>query len=120
MMSVKKATLLTLVFTLILFFICPLTLSQKLGANYAHQEKQEIPKPTYAVEVIVTNADVFVTDKTGRRVTGLRPENFQIYEDGLRQTLTNFYEVKGREVYSSSLDKEKEQHLQRPELRRAE
>jgi VWFA-related protein len=116
MMSVKKATLLTLVFTFILFFICPLTLSQKLGANYAHQEKQEIPKPTYAVEVIVTNADVFVTDKTGRRVTGLRPENFQIYEDGLRQTLTNFYEVKGREVYSSSLDKEKEQHLQRPEL----
>ncbi len=110
-MSVSKATLLTIILILVLFFICPLTLPQNSDDKLEPQENQEIPKPTYAVEVIVTNVDVFVTDKTGKRVTGLRPENFQVYEDRLAQTLTNFYEVKGKEVYASSLDRKREEAL---------
>ena len=56
------------------------------------QKKQEIPKPAYQVEVVVTNVSVVVTDKDGRRITDLKPENFEIFEDGRRQTLTNFFE----------------------------
>jgi VWFA-related protein len=59
----------------------------------------------------VANVDVFVTDRTGRRVSGLQPENFRVYEDGLAQTVTNFFEVKGQEVYASSLGRKGETPL---------
>lgn len=72
------------------------------------QERQQIPKPAYEVEVIVTNVSVVVTDKEGRQVTGLKPENFEIYEDGMLQKLTNFYEVQGMEVFVPSLEKKEE------------
>jgi len=110
-MSVRKAALLAFILVPILFLVCPLTLPQNSGTKPEPQEMQEIPKPAYAVEVIVTNVDVFVTAKAGKRVTGLRPENFQVFEDGLAQTLTNFYEVKGKEVYAASRDREKEMAL---------
>jgi VWFA-related protein len=113
-MSAVRAALLTFVFTFVLFLICPLILPQGPPHKPEPQEAQEIPKPSYSVEVIVTNVDVFVTDRAGRRVTGLRPENFRVYEDGLAQTVTNFYEVKGQEVYASALDKKKEAPLPPP------
>jgi VWFA-related protein len=84
-------------------------LTLELKKSVQQQKKEEIPKPTYEVEVIVTNVHVVVTDKKGKRITGLKPENFEIYEDGLLQKLTNFYEVKGMEVYASVPDKEKKE-----------
>lgn len=74
--------------------------------NAQQQEKQEILKPSYEVEVVVTNVQVIVADKNGNRITGLKPENFEIYEDDLLQKLTNFYEVKGMEVYASVPEKD--------------
>jgi len=73
---------------------------------FSQQEKQEIPRPAYEVEVTVTNIDVVVTDKQGERITDLKPENFEIFEEGMRQRLTNFYEVKGMEVYAPSPEKQ--------------
>ncbi|MFQ6084376.1 MAG: VWA domain-containing protein, partial [Candidatus Aminicenantia bacterium] len=87
-------------------FLSQYALAQKSNNNFQQQKKEEIPKPTYEVEVIVTNVDVIVTDKNGKRISGLKPENFEIYEDGLLQKLTNFYEVKGMEVYASIPEKE--------------
>jgi VWFA-related protein len=72
---------------------------------FSQQEKQEIPRPAYEVEVTVTNIDVVVTDKQGKRITDLKPENFEIFEEGMRQRLTNFYEVKGMEIYAPSSEK---------------
>ncbi len=102
-MSVKKFILFTLIISLTLGYY---SIGQESKKNIP-QQLEEIPRPTYEVEVIVTNVDVIVTDKDGKRVTGLKPENFEIHEDGLLQKLTNFYEVKGMEVYLSKLDKEK-------------
>jgi VWFA-related protein len=79
------------------------------------QQEQEIPRPAYEIEVIVTNVDVVVTDKKGNRVFGLKPENFELYEDGLLQKLTNFYEVKGMDVYTSSPDREREKLVASPQ-----
>lgn len=73
---------------------------------FSQQEKQEIPRPSYKVDVTVTNIDVVVTDKQGKRITDLKPENFEIFEEGMRQRLTNFYEVKGMEVYAPSSEKQ--------------
>ena len=103
-MKVKKFILYILIINLIM--IGHYTLSQETKKNFEQQKKEQIPQPTYEVEVIVTNVDVVVMDKKGKRITGLKPENFEIYEDGLLQKLTNFYEVKEMEVYISALDKE--------------
>ncbi len=90
-------------YTFFIFFVlgsCVFILG--LQGNTPQQEQQEIPKPAYQVEVVVTNVSVIVTDSDGLRVTGLKAENFEIYEDGLLQKLTNFYEVKGMEVFVPS------------------
>lgn len=87
-----------------------LSLSARPGRNIV-QHKQEIQKPAYEIEVTVTNVDVVVTDKDGNRVTGLKPENFEIYEDNLRMRLTNFYEIKSLEVYAPPPEPQKEAPL---------
>jgi VWFA-related protein len=48
-----------------------------------------------AVDVNVVNVDVYVTDKNGRPVTGLRKEEFELREDGKRVEITNFDALAG-------------------------
>lgn len=46
-----------------------------------------------AVEVRVVNVDVYVTDKEGNPVTGLGPEDFELYEDKRPVQISNFYAI---------------------------
>ena len=48
------------------------------------------PSFAEALEVNVVNVDVYATDKSGHRVTGLKREDFEILEDGKRVDVTNF------------------------------
>ncbi len=49
--------------------------------------------------VNVVNAEVYVTDRKGNRVTGLTRDDFEIYESGERMEITNFFAVEdGRPV----------------------
>jgi VWFA-related protein len=48
-----------------------------------------------AIQVSVVNVDVFVTDKKGQPVTGLRKEDFQVLEDGKPVEVSNFYAEAG-------------------------
>ena len=51
------------------------------------------PTPDDDVVKISTNLiqiDVSVTDKSGKIVTDLKPEDFEIYENGKKQDITNF------------------------------
>ncbi len=109
----KKTIIRTLTLFLIFLLSGPYALTLKKDASPSQQQKEEIPKPAYAVEVVVTNVDVVVTDKKGNRITGLKPENFEIYEDSYLQKMTNFFEVKGMEVYIATYD-EKEKELRVP------
>jgi VWFA-related protein len=45
------------------------------------------------VNVSVVNVDVYVTDKQGKRVTGLTRNDFDLFEDGRPVAITNFYAV---------------------------
>lgn len=45
------------------------------------------------VQVNVVNVEVYVTDKDGHPVTGLTADDFEIYEDGKPQEITNFFAV---------------------------
>lgn len=44
------------------------------------------------IEVSIVNVDVVVTDKKGNRVTGLTEKDFEIYDSGKPQPITNFAE----------------------------
>ncbi len=47
-----------------------------------------------SIEVRVANIDVVVRDRAGNPVTGLTKDDFELGEDGVRKTITNFYEVR--------------------------
>lgn len=51
-----------------------------------------------SIEVHVVNVDVVVTDRAGNPVTGLKRDDFEIYENGKPQAITNFYEVRPDDV----------------------
>ncbi len=45
------------------------------------------------VDVNIINVDVYVTDKKGNRVTGLKREDFELFEDDKPVAISNFYAV---------------------------
>ena len=57
-----------------------------------------LPPISERVEVSVTNIDVIVTDSKGNRVPGLNRDDFEVFQDNLPQTITNFYAVTGGKV----------------------
>lgn len=50
------------------------------------------------IDVRVINVDAYVTDRSGNPYMGLSPEDFEIFEDGVPQKLTNFYIVENQQV----------------------
>src|SRR5438132_12356118 len=60
----------------------------------AHAAAQ-VPRLNQKIEISIVNVDVFVTDKAGQRVHGLTKDDFEIFEDGKLQTITNFTEYAG-------------------------
>ena len=52
----------------------------------------QAPQPEFRVTVNMVQLNVAVTDNKGNYVTGLRPENFEINEDGIHQKIATFGE----------------------------
>jgi VWFA-related protein len=63
--------------------------------NSQENAKQLAPLPqlNYEIAVTVKNVEVIIRGKDGHWITGLKPSNFQIYEDGFPKKITNFHEV---------------------------
>jgi len=53
---------------------------------------QAPPPLVESIEVNVVNVDVVVTDKSGKRITGLTSDDFEIFDRGKRRAITNFSE----------------------------
>ena len=83
----------------------PIALAVQLGVGAFAQQptptpppsptNQERPQPPEAEDVvrITTNlvqVDAVITDKNGKLVTDLKPEEVEIYENGREQKITNF------------------------------
>ncbi len=60
-----------------------------------------IPHAGETIEVSIVNIDTVVTDRHGHRVRGLGKDDFEVFENGVRQPLTNFAEY-GTEAKASS------------------
>lgn len=74
-------------------------LALALTFTASQQHAQEFFSET--VEVRVTNVEAVVTDRSGKPVPNLTRDDFEVYEDGVRQEITNFSEMR-EEVLSSS------------------
>lgn len=70
------------------------------------------------VDVYVVNLEVVVTDKDGNPVTGLERKDFEVYEDGKRVELTNFFAVEGRQAVLDSDTAESFETAPTPETKR--
>ncbi len=66
-----------------------------------------------AIDVNVVNLDVFVSDKKGQPLTGLKKEDFQVFEDGKPVEISNFYaENRGTAPRTDPAAKQEERPLQ--------
>lgn len=54
--------------------------------------RAEIPSIGETIDVSIVNVDVVVTDKSGKRVRGLKQGDFEILQDSKAQPITNFAE----------------------------
>ena len=57
---------------------------------YAQTPTGTPPDDLIKISTTLIQVDVTVTDKKGRVVTDLKPEDFEIYENGKKQEMTNF------------------------------
>ena len=53
----------------------------------------KLPPVSISASVDMVSMQVLVSDNNGNVITGLRPENFTIYEDGVKQEITHFSPV---------------------------
>jgi VWFA-related protein len=81
-------------------FLTAAELAAQTAPAPAQKPAQERPMPpvSESVEVSVTNVEVVVTDSKGRRVSDLARDEFEVYQDGMLQKITNFYAVSGGKV----------------------
>jgi len=70
---------------------CLLLLLLALPA-FAAPQTPAVPHTGESLEVSIVNVDAVVVDKEGRRVQGLRRDDFDIFENGVRQPISNFAE----------------------------
>src|SRR4051812_43586612 len=70
---------------------CLLLLFLALPTSAAPQTPA-VPHTVESVDVSIVNVDAVVVDKQGNRVRGLRRDDFEIFENGVRQPITNFAE----------------------------
>lgn len=60
------------------------------GAWYQGQTAEPIPNPTIRVSTHLVLVDVVVTDKSGKPMTGLKPDDFTVEENGKKQKIAFF------------------------------
>lgn len=80
-----------LISVLVCTLVSPVT-GQQVGISLQRQT-QTPPRGTEEVVRITTNLvqiDAVVTDRRGQQIVDLGPDEFEVYEDGRRQQLTNF------------------------------
>lgn len=69
-----------------------LVLAPSLAAQQPAQPPRQ-PELSEKVEVRLIEIDAVVTDRKGNHVSGLKPEDFEVLENGRPQPITNFTEV---------------------------
>lgn len=76
----------------LLAFVLIFTLLTPIAGQNRNQQKQpnQAQEDVVRVTTNLVQVDVAVTDKDGKQVTDLSPEEFEVFEDGRKQQITNF------------------------------
>lgn len=80
---------------LLTIILLPGTFAQTQSQNQNQKPGTDIPKLVENIDVRVINVDVVVTDKRGNVITGLKKDDFEIFENGVPKPISNFYAVEG-------------------------
>jgi VWFA-related protein len=71
-------------------FACRILMLLALAGPALAQQAPPPPEFGEVIEVNVVNVEVYVTDKAGNPVKGLKKGDFELFEDGRRVEITNF------------------------------
>ncbi len=91
-----------------------------LGAGSLAAQDEGLPPSDVFVDTVdvnVVNVEVFVTDKKGNRVTGLKKKDFELYSEKKPIAITNFYAVEGGLARTAAGEKISEEPDLDPRLR---
>ena len=66
------------------------------------QTPQPPPPPTFQSAVTLVTSDLIVRDRRGQFQANLTKDDFELYEDGVKQQVTSFTLVHGGRVYQAS------------------
>jgi Ca-activated chloride channel family protein len=86
-MMLPEVLKLMLVMVFVSLLLGPLSLAQQHEHKRDHQEQQE-DAIKLATDLVALN--VMVTDQSGRAVTGLKREDFKVYDNGIEQPISFF------------------------------
>ncbi|MEW6731307.1 MAG: VWA domain-containing protein [Acidobacteriota bacterium] len=83
---IKRILIFTLIICCLLLLPCDLGRFLLVSARQDKQAEDTVARTTTRLLQI----DVVVTDKDGKQVTDLQPDDFEVFEDNQRQQITNF------------------------------
>jgi VWFA-related protein len=63
------------------------------GLLFAQAEERQVAVAGESVQVNLVEIPVNVFDRTGSAIRGLKPENFEVFDDGKRRKITHFEEI---------------------------
>src|SRR3989344_781955 len=87
-------------------YLCLLLLIFFDNPAYAQKEK-----PVFQTKVELVNVNFRVTNKNGDLISGLAEEDFEVYEDSVKQTITNFASLEGPITTVLLIDYSKQSYL---------
>jgi VWFA-related protein len=73
-----------------------------VAASLAGQTADRVAPLTERIDVSVISVDAFVTDRHGNPVEGLTRDDFEVFEDGRLQPISNFYSIANAGLKPSS------------------
>ncbi len=88
-------------FKILVTFVLTVSLLAPITAQQQQPRKQQ--GDVVRIDTNLVNIDVIVTDKAGRQVTDLKPEDFEVSEDGKKRQVTNFSYVSAGSATASQL-----------------
>lgn len=87
-------------------------LAAAVAIDATPQQKPVIPTLGETIDVSIINVDVVVTDKHGKRVRGLRRDDFEILENQKRQAISNFAEYSSAEPVAGTVTADIPQNIE--------
>jgi VWFA-related protein len=80
-----------------------LTLLTDSHAQQPSVKPAPVPQPTFRTTVDLVSSDVIVRNRRGQFQADLSKEDFELYEDGVKQALTSFVLVHGGRAYTTQV-----------------